>query len=579
MTFSGYCGISVVMLVLFIMKNAVVLLLLLTPSFSKALPPFPPQIPSYPPQRAVLPSEGYFLIGWDSMGAGGMGMPKNPNPNTVPLNARANIVKIAGRKSMGGAGATVVLNTSGAVVAMQTGMPSSTEYAVPTEASSGVVDIVASGDSCYAIKNNGKLIVWRITDNYGNSPTLPDDVSSGVVKVSGLNGDSGFVILKESGQVKCFAKDFITITNPPTGPAMPPTTSMQIIYADLPTPPEVSTGGVQIWSNESMGAAKILALKNNGQVIGWTYTGGSYSSLNLPDILGSGVAQIKSDSLFLMQDGSVVSLYYNPAGEPTVSILRGTEKDAVDVSRDTQTITTDTYILTKEGAVVGYDSSGSALILNSELTNDIKEISIWNGNNLALKNTGKVLKWSYPLTELDNSLPLFTKSQIPSLGDLGNVSYLMLSASADTAVALYCGLPLEVLVQLVSDRIKKQPQNYGLATQSGLSTAIQTLATKSELSPLATKAELTSSLSQSRTDGINSVLSNPNLWTLYTTNQIKNMAIGDLVLTRTNNGQFVLNYDIEQSEDLANWTPYAGFAMVLTNLPTDKAFVRIKAKQ
>jgi len=96
---------------------------------------------------------------------------------------------------------------------------------------------------------------------------------------------------------------------------------------------------------------------------------------------------------------------------------------------------------------------------------------------------------------------------------------------------------------------------------------------------LVSQSTLSNALAQSRTDGINSVLSNPNLWTLYTTSQIQGMAIGDLVLTRTNGGGFVLNYDIEQSEDLVNWTPYQGFAMPLTNLPTNKAFVRIKAKQ
>ena len=81
------------------------------------------------------------------------------------------------------------------------------------------------------------------------------------------------------------------------------------------------------------------------------------------------------------------------------------------------------------------------------------------------------------------------------------------------------------------------------------------------------------------TAGQQSVLQNPNSHSLYTTNQIHALAIGDLVLTSTNNGQFVLNYDIEQSEDLVNWYPYQGFAMPLTNLPTNKAFVRIKAKQ
>ncbi|MGA0854213.1 MAG: hypothetical protein ACO3RK_05295, partial [Luteolibacter sp.] len=71
---------------------------------------------------------------------------------------------------------------------------------------------------------------------------------------------------------------------------------------------------------------------------------------------------------------------------------------------------------------------------------------------------------------------------------------------------------------------------------------------------------------------------NPNLWTLYTTSQIQNMAVGDLVLTKEVNGTFTLNYDIEQSDDLQNWTPYQALSLPLTGLPTDKAFVRIKTK-
>ena len=79
--------------------------------------------------------------------------------------------------------------------------------------------------------------------------------------------------------------------------------------------------------------------------------------------------------------------------------------------------------------------------------------------------------------------------------------------------------------------------------------------------------------------GQQTVLDAPNSHHLYTTNQIHGMAIGELVLTRTGNGSFVLNYDIEQSEDLVNWSSYQGYAATLTNLPTNKAFIRIKAKQ
>jgi len=123
----------------------------------------------------------------------------------------------------------------------------------------------------------------------------------------------------------------------------------------------------------------------------------------------------------------------------------------------------------------------------------------------------------------------------------------------------------DAFITTLANKIIAKSGNYGLSV-------------KSELSSLATKSELTSSLTESRTDGINSVLSNPNLWTLYTTSQIQNMAVGDLVLTRQVGGGFVLNYDIEQSTDLQTWTTYAPLSLPLTGLPTDKAFVRIQIK-
>ncbi len=66
---------------------------------------------------------------------------------------------------------------------------------------------------------------------------------------------------------------------------------------------------------------------------------------------------------------------------------------------------------------------------------------------------------------------------------------------------------------------------------------------------------------------------------LYLATQMQAMAIGDLVLTKDVGGTFTLNYDIEQSADLQTWTTYAPLSLPLTGLPTDKAFVRIKAKQ
>jgi hypothetical protein len=125
-------------------------------------------------------------------------------------------------------------------------------------------------------------------------------------------------------------------------------------------------------------------------------------------------------------------------------------------------------------------------------------------------------------------------------------------------------------VQTLVNSIKATSDNYGFATQSGLSSAIE---------PLATKAEITTAINEGKASGIASVTASPNTWSLFTTSQIQNMAVGDLVLSREVDGSFVLNYDIEQSEDLVNWTTYAPMTMPLTGLPTNKAFVRIRAKQ
>jgi len=119
----------------------------------------------------------------------------------------------------------------------------------------------------------------------------------------------------------------------------------------------------------------------------------------------------------------------------------------------------------------------------------------------------------------------------------------------------------DAFVTAVANKIKATSGNYGLATQSGVTGSISSV------------------INEGRVAGIASVTASPNTWSLFTTSQIQNMAVGDLVLTKNVGGTFTLNYDIEQSTDLQTWTPYQALSLPLTGLPTDKAFVRIKAKQ
>ena len=161
---------------------------------------------------------------------------------------------------------------------------------------------------------------------------------------------------------------------------------------------------------------------------------------------------------------------------------------------------------------------------------------------------------------------------------IGQVAQIGISGQVATDYLVNALANNDAFVTAVANKILAKSDNYGLAVKSEL----EMLATYSELTsaiePLATKTQITTAINEGKSAGIASVTASPNTWSLFTSSQIQNMAIGDLVLTREVNGNFVLNYDIEQSSDLANWTVYSANTQIV-RLPADKAFVRIKAKQ
>jgi hypothetical protein len=144
---------------------------------------------------------------------------------------------------------------------------------------------------------------------------------------------------------------------------------------------------------------------------------------------------------------------------------------------------------------------------------------------------------------------------------ISQVSVLGISGQVATDYIINALANNDAFVTAVANKIKGTSGNYGIATQSGVTSSISSV------------------INEGRIAGVASVTASPNTWSLFTTSQIQNMAVGDLVLTRQVSGGFVLNYDIEQSTDLQTWTTYAPLSLPLTGLPADKAFVRIKAKQ
>jgi BspA type Leucine rich repeat region (6 copies) len=137
---------------------------------------------------------------------------------------------------------------------------------------------------------------------------------------------------------------------------------------------------------------------------------------------------------------------------------------------------------------------------------------------------------------------------------------------------------------LLPVRFEQTYQNFGLtASQVSFYDASSSSFIAGQQSvvsdPIANNLYTSSQYSDNFVLGRNSVLNSPNTHNLYTANQMQTLAFGDLVLTKNANGSFTLNYDIEQSTDLQNWSTYAPLSTPLTGLPADKAFVRIKAKQ
>jgi len=477
------------------------------------------------------------------------------NANMVPPSARTKIIKVSPGNNYGFATAlSLALSSDGKVFSLNSNggfMGIVSENPVPDEAKNDIGDIFSAGIYGFVIKKNGKVIAWNSS---GRTFITPQELENGVVKISATG--SILLALKESGEVFAYS-----ITQAPTA-GIPAGPTYQTVLDPLEIPSEAKLNVVEIQANG------LYVIKENGKVVSWNNTSPA-SIRELPNELNSDVSYV-SDGLALKTNGEVISWSGSIAGAVLNSVPLEARSNIIKVTGSSNYA----LAMSKNGDVFKWDSLGTLLPIPDGVSGNVIDIyAPWTGNGpyYALKANGQLLKWfDFPNSIV--SLPSEFSHSIPFIG--GGDSGFVLSTSSDIAIQTYLGFPLDMLAQLVAEKIQNEPTNYGITTQSNLQKVLDIT-----VSNLATKTELNSSLSQSRTDGINSVLSNPNLWTLYTTNQIKNMAIGDLVLTRTNNGQFVLTYDIEQSEDLANWTPYAGFAMPLTNLPTDKAFVRIKAKQ
>jgi hypothetical protein len=136
---------------------------------------------------------------------------------------------------------------------------------------------------------------------------------------------------------------------------------------------------------------------------------------------------------------------------------------------------------------------------------------------------------------------------------------------ADNELFMAALVSNEKFLGLLTAKILSRYEAYGLAARS-------------DLSEFATKQDVQDGLDLARQQGTSSVLDSPNDWQLYTKDQIQDMSLGNLILQSQPDGAFLLNYEIEQSDDLVTWTPYKSYVEPLTLLPTNKKFLRIRIK-
>lgn len=560
------------MLTLCMVRLALVLLVSCLSSQAQVLLPIP-QAPSTPTLPLPINTGGYFVFSWPHDAMGNQQSIVTTNP---PVEVRSGVVKI-GTWSYGTwflkSNGEVVLyyNQGGAGVApTKVNLPSffktniSKFYSTPPELMVGV-------------SSSGQMgLMFGTNIGSFSQPTGSTNVVEVIMQPGG--GPGGFLSLHSDGKIKHW---WVSGTN----------ISATNHVAEQLENVKALDGSADCG----------LAISDNGQVYGWN---SSTQLLPIPYAASSGVVQVSApltaagNPTFyaLKNDGSIV--YWDLQGSQFLLPTSFTGKQFVQVFGIEDGASNLSFALTRTGELIGWrrlwDGTLETLSLPPSLSSGINQIK-WTIDNMsrrrlvALNNQGGILPVSdlgAPGWGVDGSVPygiatrggILNSIVLGSGGGATGPSNYSLSSDGDLAVETYSGLPLDLLAKLVADRILSVSNNLGIATKSEVGGAISQGVQQVLSAPSDYNLFTTQQIQTERTAGQNDVLSNPNQWTLYTTNQIKAMVMGDLMLTRTNNGQFVLNYDIEQSDDLVAWSPYQNFAMPLTNLPTNKAFVRIKLK-
>lgn len=473
------------------------------------------------------------------------------------------------------------------------------QFNVPASAYSQVVSVAGGSGLSAALKNDGSIVVWGAYSNIplevGGLPfsTATDSAvvkifreSMGLLSVNGelkILGTWGYVqplvisnvvdfgvsdnfriVLKNDGNIEMFASGWISDYLLPI-PQAAKTNIVKVAAGYFHAGVVDNSGKVIIWGPNypsdtgiknvpvaaqsgvidlSLGWGHAVALKANGEVITWGTLPTPQSLLEVPSEAQSNVVKItalEDGSMALLADGRIIiwggqnQYGYRPVptnNQPFSSIGVNSQNTIYAIASPRWTLTT-SLNNANYGSVTpgGYKEENSFQQIEATPSSGYI-FSGWTGDTSGSQN---------PVSVIMDSNKSIIANFAPDLFD--NDSDGLTN--------------FQEMVTYGSNLNQKDTNSDGIEDGQAVTLGY---------SPVFNFSALISYLQSHPPTG------------LYTSSQMQAMAVGEIVLTKNPDGSFILNYDIEKSSDLQSWLPYQSFALPLTNLPPDKAFIRLKAK-
>ena len=275
--------------------------------------------------------------------------------------------------------AFAALKEDGSVITWGRSSSGGDSSSVADQLSSGVVQIFSTGFAFAALKADGSVVTWGTSGWGGDSRSVADQLSSGVIQIFSNSG--AFAALKDDGSVVTW------------GSANHAADSSSV--AD-----QLSSGVVQIFSTVNAFAA----LKDDGSVISWGDSDWGGDSSRVADQLKSGVVQLfstHSSFAALKDDGSVI-LWGTPSGGNSTRIFDQLSSGVVKIFSTVSAFAA----LRDDGSVTTWGISGrggDSSKVSDHLFSGVVQIFSSQYAFAALKEDGSVITWGASRSGGDSS--------------------------------------------------------------------------------------------------------------------------------------------------------------------------------